>query len=104
MGTQVPKWLGLGVMIVGVPMVLMDAASVSGELNELDKNSSTREARFDNCIAKTSGFGVHPKKQVEMCNCIVDKSEARGVTGKYGSYDEEGLEAVVKSCSWEVGL
>ncbi len=104
MGTRVPKGLGIGVMLVGVPLVLWSAASTSDELNALDAESSSREGRVEACIAKTGHLGIPPARHRDMCMCVVDKAQERGVAASYGSYDEAGLEKVVKSCAWQLGL
>ncbi|WP_298467276.1 hypothetical protein [uncultured Erythrobacter sp.] len=104
MGTQVPKGLGIGMMLVGVPLVLWDASRTSDELNTLNTEASSRNSRVETCIQEIGPYGVPPSKQPDMCNCLVDTAVERGVTGRYGSYDEAGLEKVIKSCAWELGL
>lgn len=104
MGTQVPKGLGIGLMLVGVPLILRDAARTSDELNALNAEASSRESRVETCIQEIGPYDVPPSKQQDMCNCLVDTAAERGIIKRYGSYDEAGLEKVIKSCAWELGL
>ncbi len=104
MGTQVPKRLGIGVMLVGVPLILWDASRTSDELNARNAEASSRDSRVETCIQEIGPYGVPPSKQPYMCNCLVDTAAERAITKRYGSYDEAGLEKVIKSCAWELGL
>lgn len=105
MGTQVPKGLGIGLMVVGVPLILWSAAGSRTELDALEAQTGTREARVERCLALVHEHrAAAPADQLPLCNCIVDRADERGIDSSFGGYDQDGIEAVIKSCSWELGL
>src|SRR5687768_9771337 len=53
-GTQAPKGFGILFVFVGVPLIVWNAAGVSGELGALDASSSSSSARIEQCIANTA--------------------------------------------------
>lgn len=103
MGTQVPKGFGTAFMLIGVPLILWSAMGTSSDLNKLDQQSSSREGRVNLCIERTTGL-VHPGKQVEMCNCVVDEALKRGADERFGSYNEKALDSAINSCRWRLGI
>jgi len=104
MGTQVPKGLGISVMLIGVPLILWSAGSTNAQLDALDIETSSREVRLDRCIALAGEHGAAPKDQLPLCQCVVDKAAEWGAETRFGGYDERGIEAAVNSCAWQLGL
>jgi len=104
MGTQVPKGLGLGVLVVGTPLILWSAADTNLQLDTLNTETSSREVRIERCVKLADQYGADRRDQLPLCECVVDKASERGIQTSYGGYEEAGVEAVIKSCTWQLGL
>jgi hypothetical protein len=93
-GTQAPKGFGLVFALVGVPLILWSAWGTKDELAALDST----EARQAQCIEKTSHLASLRNNAEDMCHCVVLEAEKRGITQRYGAYDEDALMPVVEMC------
>ena len=98
MGTQVPTWLGVGMLVVGTPLILMDAVGTSREIDALDSASSTGDARVRTCIERTAHLISIPEMHQRVCECVVEKATARGALDSFGGYDEAKLGQITSEC------
>ena len=94
MGTQIPKGLGIGVMVVGVPLILWHASNAQTELEALD-STDNRQAL---CVERTMDIPIPDHKRADVCRCVVTEAQARGLTKRFGGYDQKALEPVVGAC------
>lgn len=97
-GTQAPKGFGLLFAIVGIPLIVWDAAGTSNELEALDASSSSENARIKACVTKTAKFGRDVSTHRQICGCIVKKAAERRAFKDYGAYDEALLEPIISEC------
>ena len=95
---QVPTWLGVGVLVVGTPFILMDAASTSRELNALNAEQNAPDALVNMCMERTAHLMEDSPMHERVCECIVDKATARGALDDFGGYDEAKLEPITSEC------
>ncbi|UKK85993.1 hypothetical protein L7H23_07790 [Sphingopyxis sp. BSN-002] len=98
-GTQAPRGFALIFAIVGIPLIIWNAADASGELGALDASSSTEAARIDYCVAKAAEFEPEMPAPRRTCECIVAKAAAQGALKDYGAYDETKLESIIGECT-----
>jgi hypothetical protein len=96
--TQVPKGLGILLAIVGVPLILWDAAGTSAALDAFNATSSSNEGRTDQCMAKTAAIAPDASIRRPVCECVADKATSRGVTMENGAYDEDLLLPIIDEC------
>ncbi|OWQ91741.1 hypothetical protein [Sphingopyxis witflariensis] len=97
-GTQVPKGFGLLFAIVGIPLIVWDAAGTSNEMEALDASSSTENARIEACVTTAVKSGPDLSTHRQICGCIVKKAAERGAFKDYGAYDDALLEPIVDEC------
>ena len=96
--TQVPAGLGLLLAVVGVPLILWDAAGTHERIQNADAQASTPDARIEACMARTADIVSIPEMRESVCGCIVEKAEARDANASYGSYDQAKLEPIIGDC------
>lgn len=98
-----PKWLMPALFAcVGVPLILADAASTSGELSAVDQRAEA--SRASRCVDLATERGLSRAPAQSLCGCIVREAERRGIDGPHGSYDEARLPAVVSHCERTTGV
>jgi hypothetical protein len=91
---QVPAFLGIGLAVVGIPLILMDARGTHQQIAALESNE-TRQAR---CMQKVAHLDLVASESEGLCDCIVTQSEKLGAHGPAGSYDERALKPIVDRC------
>jgi hypothetical protein len=97
-GTQVPKGLGIAMLIVGIPIILWNAVGVSQQLDEAKAASNSVEGRIERCMAL--GAEELPDESIRhaVCGCVVEKASASGANRDYGAYDEDLLMPIFGEC------
>jgi len=96
--TQVPKGLGIAIAIVGLPLILWDAAGTSDKLNDLRAASNSDERRIEQCMTKTAEMIPDASIGLTVCSCVVEKAKKRGAYTDHGSYDEALIGPIVNDC------
>lgn len=91
---QIPGGLGILVLVVGLPIILYDAAGTNAELEQLN----SEEAREARCMQTAAEHSLPDADREALCSCIVAEADARGLNRNQGGYDETGLNEVLQIC------
>lgn len=95
---QAPKGFGLLFVIVGIPLIIWNAAGTGREMEALDASGSTEVERIEACVAKAAKFEPDLATPRQTCGCIVKKAAERGAFKEYDAYDENLLAPIVGEC------
>ena len=95
---RTPKILGILFAIVGIPVIVWDAAGTHSDLKSLNNTSGLDDARIAACEAKSVAFERDPSARRDLCACIVRTAKNRGAFRDYGGYDERMLEPIINQC------
>lgn len=96
--TQAPKGFGILFVLVGIPLILWNAAGTSDELDALNAKADTGGRRIEQCVANTAGLVSDPSLRRHVCECVVAKATARGALADFGGYDEAALDPIIGEC------
>ncbi len=97
-GTQAPRNFGILFALVGVPLIIWNAAGTRRDLDRLEAASNTQGARIEKCMANTGEAVPDTSIRRHVCGCIVSKAAARDAFEENGSYDRKLLEPIIGEC------
>ncbi|MFN2100346.1 hypothetical protein [Altererythrobacter sp. MF3-039] len=96
--TQAPKGFAILFVLVGVPLIMWDAWSTSGEINKNRSSANAAEARQARCVSKMNVADIPQEMRAELCRCVANEAKARGLSPRPEGYDAQTLEPMVEDC------